>query len=356
MSTFAVTVERIAEVWKHSNADRLEMARVASMSYQFVIAKASFQADDLVIYFPIDSLLPESIISALGLEGKLSGPQRNRVKTVRLRGQISQGIVAEPGLLLTDWNNGNYHEGQDVTEQLGVVKYDPPPVPSQAGTLLPLPPLVSVYDIEGAERFGNVVEKLLDEQVVITEKLEGSHFAATIYADGEIVISQRRYKIEPVPEAEHDWHKAARLSGLREKLPALKAEIERQQGKPVEVVTLRGEMIGTGIQGNYYHLPNQQVRMFELEVNGEPVPARDFLALTGQFEIETVPVLTLNMTLRTWLNRRSIAEAADGVSVINPSLAREGIVIRPMQELRDLDFGRVIIKQRSPQYLAVSDY
>ena len=61
-------------------------------------------------------------------------------------------------------------------------------------------------------------------------------------------------------------------------------------------------------------------------------------------------------TLRDWLNGRSIAEVSDGKSVINPTLAREGIVVRPMQEQRDLEFGRVIIKQRSPQYLAVSDY
>src|SRR5579871_6162215 len=124
MSTFGVTVERIEQVWPHDNADRLEMARVASMTYQFVIAKGSFRTGDLVIYFPIDSLLPQPIIDKLGLSGKLAGSQRNRVKTVRLRGQISQGIVAEPDLLLEDWASAVYHEGQGVTERLGVTKYE----------------------------------------------------------------------------------------------------------------------------------------------------------------------------------------------------------------------------------------
>jgi RNA ligase (TIGR02306 family) len=333
------------------------MARVASMSYQFVIAKGSFRAGDLVVYFPIDSLLPESIIATLGLTGKLAGSSQNRVKTVRLRGEISQGIVAEPQLLLEDWQDGaNAHEGQDVTERLGVIKYEPPPVVSHAGTLKPLPPLVSVYDIEGAERFGSMVERLMDQEVMITEKLEGSHFAASIYSDGKIVISQRRFRIEPVEDAEHDWHKAARVSGLRDKLPALKAEIERLRGQSAEVVTVRGEMIGVGIQGNYYRLPNQQVGVFEIEVNGEPLPVSEFLAMTEQFDIETVPVLAVDVLLRAWLNGRSIAEISNGESLINPALAREGIVVRPMQEQYEIGFGRIILKQRSPQYLATSEY
>jgi RNA ligase (TIGR02306 family) len=90
LSVFAVTIERIAHVWTHTNADRLEMAKVTSMSFQFVIAKGSFKPGDLVIYFPIDSLLPEPLITVLQLSGKLAGAEHNRVRTVRLRGEISQ--------------------------------------------------------------------------------------------------------------------------------------------------------------------------------------------------------------------------------------------------------------------------
>lgn len=356
MSTFAVTLERIANIWTHTNADRLAMAKVVSMSYQFVIAKDSFQVGDLVIYFPIDSLLSESIIEILGLTGKLAGADKNRVKTVRLRGEISQGVVVEPHLLLPDWSEGKYHEGQDITTLLGVTKYEAPPVASQAGNLVGLPPFVGVYDIEGAERFGNQVERLLDEPVMITEKLEGSHFSATIYNNGEIAICQRRFKIEPIDSAEHDWHKAARVSGLRDKLPLLKAEIERLRGETVELVTVRGEMIGSSIQGNYYKLPQQQVKVFEIEVNGVPIGVQEFLTLVQQFEIDYVPVLALNVPLRDWLQTRTIADASNGTSVINMNLAREGIVVRPMREMRDDLIGRVIIKQRSPLYLAANDY
>lgn len=356
MSRFAVTVERIADVWPHANADRLELARVASMTYQFVIARGNFQPGDLVVYFPIDSLLPESIIERLGLAGKLAGAAKNRVKTVKLRGEISQGVVAEPALLLAGESAISWKEGDDVTALLGVVKYEPPPVPSHAGKLLPLPPLVSVYDIEGAERFVAIVELLMDQPVLITEKLEGSHFAASINREGEITISQRRYRIEPVPEAEHDWHKAALTSGIRDVLPALYDAIAEQRGTAPELVTVRGELVGTSIQGNYYRLPEQRVYIFEIEVNGQAIAAREFLSFADRFDIATVPILAADISLREWLNGQPLAEKSNGTSLINPALAREGVVIRPMQEQQEALFGRVILKQRSPAYLAGSDY
>ncbi len=355
MSTFAVTIERIESVWTHPNADRLDMARLTSMSYQFVIARGSYHVGDLVIYFPIDSVLPETIITVLGLTGKLAGPQHNRVKTVRLRGEISQGIVASPQELIPGWDPAGYREGQDITELLGVTKYEPPVIPSQAGNLVALPPLVSMYDIEGAERFGAQVEQyLMDKPVLITEKLEGSHFSASLYKAGEIAICQRRFRIEPVEGAEHDWHKAARTSGLLDVLPLLKAKLDAEQ--PSEVITVRAEMIGPGIQGNYYKLLKQQFKVFEIEVNGEPLPVQQYLALAEEFHLDTVPMLAVNVTLPEWLNGHTLAQASNGPSTLNPAVPREGVVIRPMQELRDETLGRVIIKQRSPEYLAISDY
>jgi RNA ligase (TIGR02306 family) len=356
MSTFAVTVERIAQVWEHTNAERLEMARLASMSYQFVIAKGSYQSGDLVIYFPIDSILPDPIIECIGLTGKLSGPQKNRVKTVRLRGEISQGIVASIESVLPT-ASGVFSEGQDITDLLGVTKYEPPMIPSQAGNLVPLPQLVSVYDIEGAERFGEQVgQYLLDQPVMITEKLEGSHFSASIYADGEIAVCQRRYRIEPIEGAEHDWHKVARTSGLLAKLPEIKQAVAQMLGQAVQVLTVRGEMIGPGIQGNYYKLPAQTIKIFEIEVDGAPLGVVPYLALVNQFTLDAVPVLANNITLREWLAGNPLDKVSNGPSKINPVLLREGVVIRPVDEVRADLLGRVIIKQRSPEYLAVSDY
>lgn len=354
MSTFAVTIEEIAKVWTHPNADLLEMAQLSSMTFQFVIGKGQFKAGDQVVYFPVDSLLPVPIIEKLGLAGKLSGKEKNRVKTVRLRDQISQGVVASPVVLLPA---GEYTVGQDVTDLLGVTKYEAPLIPSQAGNLVRLPDMVSVYDIEGAERFAAIVaDYLMDQPVMITEKLEGSHFAASLLADDRIVISQRNYAIEPVPGKVHDWHKVAQTSGLIEKLPRIKAYLAELLPTTIYVLTVRGEVLGPGVQKNIYKLPDHRVLLFELEVNGTPLDATLYRQIMEAFELDHAPVLAYDVTLRDWLNGQALNVASNGKSQLHPETLREGIVIRPLQEARDSNLGRVIIKQRSPEYLAQSEF
>lgn len=96
MSTFDVTLRRISKVWLHPNADRLEMAEVEGLAYQFVVPKGAHAAGDRVLYFPIDALLPDELSTRLGVKNYLVGPLKNRVKTARLRGEISQGVVVKP--------------------------------------------------------------------------------------------------------------------------------------------------------------------------------------------------------------------------------------------------------------------
>jgi RNA ligase (TIGR02306 family) len=350
LSIFAVTVERLHEVWPHPNADRLELGRLASMSYQFVLAKGAYKPGDAVVYFPIDSVLPEALVGRLGLTGKLAGAEKNRVKTVRLRGEISQGVVASLDILPPD--GPAPAPGDDVTARLGVTKYEPPPILGEGGELIPLPPLVSVYDIEGAERFQALVEAyLLDAPVTITEKLEGSHFAASLDRSGEVSVCQRRFRIRPVPGVEHTWHALAKGSGVLAALPAMAREL----GDP-STLTLRGEVIGPGVQGNHYRLPARRLVAFEIEADGAAVDAPTFFGLCERLGVEHAPVLARGPTLRAWLDGRTIAAASNGRSALNPEVAREGVVVRPLREARDASFGRVILKQRSPEYLAHSDY
>ena len=354
MSIFAATIERIAAIWEHPNADRLELARLASMTYQFVIGKGDYHVGDLVVYFPVDSLLPSAISEPLGLSGKLAGSEKNRVKTIKLRGVISQGVVAPLRVVLPGWNESSvYLEGQDVTELLGVTKYEPPLLIGSEGALGRMPPLVSVYDIEGAERFATEAERyLMGGPVLISEKLEGSHFSASLYTAGAVVVCRRRYSISP----EHGWYKVAEQSGLLAKLPEMKKAAEANLGHLAEVITVRGEIVGPGIQGNYYKLPTLTLYVFEIEVDGQPVNAELYMQLIHDFDLLHAPILDAGHPLRAWLGERALADASNGKSLLNPAALREGVVIRPMVEQRDERLGRVILKQRSPDYLANSDY
>jgi RNA ligase (TIGR02306 family) len=93
MSTFGVTVEFLENIRSHPDADRLELAGLAGCDYQFVIPKGVYKNGDPVLYFPVDAILPEPLLERVGLSGKLGGAKKNRVKTKKIRGAPSQGIV-----------------------------------------------------------------------------------------------------------------------------------------------------------------------------------------------------------------------------------------------------------------------
>lgn len=359
MAIFKVELTKITKVWNHPNADRLDLAVVNGIDLQFVIGRDSFKVGDDVVYFPIDSVLPQDLIDHLGLTGKLSGRDKNKIRTVRLREEISQGFVCSL-VTITDfvakhrshsWKTiGNFFNQNsplvvDYTTTLGVLKYEPEEIPCTWGTLTALPDGIGVYDIEGVERYKEVVNMLMDVPCVISEKTEGSNFAIHIDEQDNITVCQRNHAIKESPDGEHMFWKVARNQGL------IQLVIDMKDNLPFEVrtMTLRGEFIGPGVQGNYYNLKEHKVLLFDVKVNGRytDCDVMEYIC----FGTAKVPYLGYNITLREWLNGKSIIEASNGKSMLVDKL-REGIVIKPMVEMHDTKLGRVILKKRSPEYLA----
>ena len=118
MAFFGVTIETIKAVWPIKKADFLEAASLDGLNFEFVIAKGSFAPGDRCLYFPVDSLIPAELAEKLGVEGKLAGTDKDRVKTIKLRGQISQGLVGS-----TDLIPEGMESSEEITEHLGVKKY-----------------------------------------------------------------------------------------------------------------------------------------------------------------------------------------------------------------------------------------
>jgi RNA ligase (TIGR02306 family) len=366
MATFKVTLEKIGKVWTHPNADALDLAQVEGMAFQFVMARNTCKPGDVVVYFPLDSLLPPPVLAVLPptITAKLSGPERNRIKTVKLRSEISQGLA----VLLRDFPLRNLLGGateinetegwirppgaapaNDLTEFLGVVKYEPPVVNLGDCELRRLPPTAPHYDIEGCDRFGHLLERLMEEEVVITEKLEGTNTAIVCeWPEQTIRICQRSGEVIPLEGAVSIYHEGAK----REDLPQKAMEMAEATG---QTVTLRGELLGPKIQDNHYRLPALEVRVFEVWLNGHPIDWHRQTELTERFKLKTVPVLFVGR-LRDFLAGRTVQACANGPSALKPDRLREGIVIRPTTELPPIEgFGRPILKQRSAEYLVKSD-
>src|SRR5574340_1044228 len=96
MSTLKVEICEIKSVEPHTNADRLEMVQV--LGWFCVTGKGNFKPGDKCIYFPIDSILPESVETTLfGPDSKIK-LSKSRIRTIKIRGNISQGMVCTPEL------------------------------------------------------------------------------------------------------------------------------------------------------------------------------------------------------------------------------------------------------------------
>lgn len=338
MSKFQVSLEEV-EVFNHPNADKLDIIRLVNKDYQCVAKKDDFKTGDKAIYFPIDSLIPESVLEIIGLNGKLSGKDRNRVKTIKLRGEISQGIVAKPELFFTDKIPDN------LTVFFGIEKYEPEPVACLNGNLLPLPEGVEKYDIENAENYRDIVNMLMDNPVFITEKMEGMNYSITATKE-TTYVNQRNYTIQEKRGKEHDFWKITRENHLDEIAHELLETYNAKQ------LTLRGEYLGPNVQGNIYNFKKNEIQLFDVKVDDWYLNPTEFCSVKNIYAIDCVPILAYSITLRDFLSGKTIREASNGKSRDNTKILREGIVIKPMAEMYITGFGRVIIKQRSPEYLA----
>lgn len=369
-STFEVTVRKIDKIWPHPTADRLELASVGGLSFQLVCQKGVYTVGQKVVYFPVDSQLPDWIIGALGLWGTdengvvirdaagrvtktmLVGNDQNRIHTVQLRGEISQGMMC-PYYEVIGPQDGDWNVGDDVAEFLGVTKYDAPESVLPGVKLLAFPDGVTPFDVEGADSHPYMVERMMDLRVWVTEKLEGTNHALVRMPNGRHAVCARNNEVEEIPgEDPYPGWEAVR-NRFGEPWEILLSLIPRPDF-PLVPVAIRGELIGPGIPKNFYPVKQPVVRCFAIKVGPDYLNAEEVCKIIP--EHMRVPTLAYDVTLREWLAGRTLQEASNGKSLLAPDRLREGVVIVPMVEQKvewkNGSIKRMMIKQRSPKYLA----
>jgi RNA ligase (TIGR02306 family) len=294
--------------------------------WKVVVAKnVGHKVGDMVIYCEIDSFLPikEEFEFLRKSSYKKMGDQEGfRLKTIKLRGQVSQGLIL-PISVLNPTGTNIYvtpFEGLDVTEMLDIVKYEPPIPAELAGKVKGLfPSFIRKTDEERVQNLASEYEMYKTQnkdgmKFYVTEKLDGS--SATFYfKDGVFGVCSRN--LELIETEGNTFWKVARELKLEELLGTLENNI-----------CLQGELIGEGIQGNPYKIKGQTVRFF----NAFNIDTQDYLGLTefitlvNGLKLETVPVLDTNFTLPETIEE--MLKVAEDKSILNPSFDREGIVIR----------------------------
>ena len=308
------SVQVVSDITPIKGADRIELARVNG--WDVVVKKGDFKPGDLGIYVEIDAFLPirPEFEFLRGTSYKKMGDQEGfRLKTAVLRGQISQGLLLPVDVTAS---SAPLDIGEDVTESLGIVKYDPPVPPGLEGKWKgEFPGFIPKTD---EERIQNLTDEYEDIKAngpyVRTEKLEGT--SVTIYEyNGEVGACTRNTEWYDDPDF-YVW-RFAHEHGLIDKLKEVGGNI-----------AIQGELIGPGIEGNIYKLHEPAIRFFNvIDINTRrKVPYTLFLDIMKKLDLRTIPILGFEVTLPETVDE--LIAMADGQSTLNPESAREGDVYR----------------------------
>jgi RNA ligase (TIGR02306 family) len=182
MSEFRVPITTIKEVFPHSNANALEF--VKCYDFNVIVTKGRYKVGDIVVYVPIDSLLPQNLEDKLFPQDSKIKLHNHRVKQIKIRGQYSQGMVIAPEDITAKIIDFNWTPETNVAEFLGITKYEPGPAPfedtkAQKRDKPKENPLFHQYNgIENIKWYPDLFQE--GEEVVIQEKLHGSNCRASI--------------------------------------------------------------------------------------------------------------------------------------------------------------------------------
>jgi RNA ligase (TIGR02306 family) len=320
------SIRTISDILPIAGADMIELAIVDG--WNVVVAKeAGHQIGNKVVYCEIDSFLPvEPEFEFLRKTSfkKMNEVEGFRLKTIKLRGQISQGLILSLPDAINVIKRRQFHidselisVGLDVTELLGIQKYEPPIPADLAGKVKGLfPSFLRKTDEERIQNLKTEYEewRTSGKTFYVTEKLDGS--SATFYIKDDVfgVCSRNLELLET--EGNTFW-KVARELDLETKMRNFGGDF-----------SLQGELIGNGIQGNPYKITGQSVRffnVFDIE-SSEYLSLHQFKFITNTLGLETVPVLNEDFTLPKEVDE--LLSYAENKSVLNPQFDREGVVIR----------------------------
>lgn len=317
------TIQKIKEILPIEGADAIEVAVINS--WKVVAAKnVGHKVGDLVIYCEIDSFLPIreefEFLRKSSYKKMSDGTEGFRLKTIKLRGQISQGLIIPLDTLLKyGISSDDVYEGLEVTDVLGIVKYEPPVPAELAGKVKGLfPSFIRKTDEERVQNLSQEYEEYKKEKFYVTEKLDGSS-ATFYYKDGVFGVCSRN--LELLETDDNTFWKFARQSDLENKLSKLNRNI-----------CLQGEIIGEGIQGNHYKIKGQTVKFFTgFDIDKqERIFFPEFVTILHDLSLDYVPVLNNEYGFQLPDTIEDLLKFAEGKSVLNPNTEREGIVIRSM--------------------------
>lgn len=297
------TIEKILPI---DGADRIELVKFGG--WQLVVKKNEFNVGDKVIYFEIDTFLPKNVPQFAFLSERSSKNVLNDnfteveghvLKTIRLRGHLSQGLVLKPSDF--DVSLNTQAELEDYFyNTLGVFKYEKP-LPLGNAIIADYPSFTVKTDSERVQNLSDeILQKLAKEATWKgTEKVDGTSSTWWKDADGKLHVASRNYELALTKDSAH--YKIMKDCKLNDIL------------KPNEV--LKGEIVGPGIQKNPLKLKDKTLRIFDWESDTRDLPE----------ELAPYKVKEYDLPFPTTVDE-ALAQVDRLKSKTNPNVQAEGIV------------------------------
>lgn len=353
MARKLASIQVIERVEPIAGADGIEKLTV--LGWSVVGKKGEFQVGDRVIYCEIDSILPERSEfeflrkgcfreAQVDPMGKQVTPAGFRIRTVKLRGQISQGICFPLSILS---GAADLQIGTDVTEQIAIAKWEPVVAAGMAGKVKGnFPGFLPKTDETRIQVLHQLLQRHRGKKFVMTEKLDGTSFSAFIWQNEFGICSRNLWLDESDP--------TSTLCLLAKDLK-LEQHLREAKTKHGFDLAIQGEVIGPGVQKNRYGLKQLELHLFSVLnlATGKLVAFDEQRAIANELNLNFVPFLgelQLNHTVD------ELVEISEGTSELNRNVEREGIVLRPREEEFEADLGgRLSFKVINPKFLLKYD-
>lgn len=315
MTRKLATIRKVINTTNIEGADKIELITVDS--WNVVYTKGAVSIGSLVVYFEIDSWIPTSLVSISKKQKLYNGISGNVLKTVRIRGQLSQGLI----LTIQDIQNAypdfatdiSLTEGEDITEYLKIMKWEPPSslVCEPKGNF---PSYINKTDQDRIQNLTKYFDEYKEHTWEVTEKLDGTSLTVYVYNDIYGVCS-RNFDLKR--ENDNVYWKMAIKEQLLEKI--------KKSGRNLAI---QGEIIGTKIGKNIYGMSDFKFYLFDIfdiekGVYFLPNERQEF---ADMYDIPHVFVIYKNYTIHDTID--SLLTLACGTSMLSEDVEREGLVFK----------------------------
>lgn len=356
-----VTIQKVVNIESIPNADNIEVLQI--LGWKVVSKKGNFKVGDLCVYFEVDSIVPRKPWSEFLFTGSNVGKQEYRIRTIKLRKQISQGLCLPLDILPVPQNyNGGvqeWQEGEDITDILEVKKYEPYIPACLRGRIKGnFPNFIPKTDETRIQSVPKVLENNKGKTFFVTEKLDGSS-CTFYYKDKKFGVCSRNLELQS--ESYSIFTKILNFI-LRKKIPNDTNNVFCKMSKQLKIeetlksynknIAIQGELYGQGIQGNKYKLKGLHFSCFNIyDIDKkEYLSYNTFIATAKELNLNIVPIVNDNFILNHSVDDL-VNLAINTKSQINKDTLIEGLVFRPLIEEKENKLGRLSFKVINPEFL-----